>query len=65
MRGQWASYDSFDLVELIDEVKTRIKEPHRPNDTIHGAMIVGKDYYGTCGELRRFLENDDLKGDKN
>lgn len=61
MRGQWADYDSFNLVELIDELKTRIKPPFRVDDTLHGAMIVGKDYSGTCKELRKWLKNDDRK----
>lgn len=60
-RGQWISYDSFNLVDLIDELKTRIKEPFRADDTLHGMMIVGKDYYGVCKELREFLKNDDKK----
>lgn len=60
-RGQWSNYDSFDLIELIDEVKTRIKEPFRADDTIHGAMIVGKDYYGLKEELKHFLVRDDEK----
>ena len=63
MRGQWVSYDSFNLIELIDEVKTRIEEPFRVDDTIHGALIVGKDYYGLCKELREFLERDDKRQD--
>ena len=58
-RGQWINYDSFNLVELIDEVKTRIEEPFRIDDTLHGALIVGKDYYGLKKELKKFLIRDD------
>lgn len=64
MRGQYVKgydYNDWNLIELIDELKTRIEEPFRPNDTLHGAMIVGKDYYGTCEELRHFLIKDDMK----
>lgn len=61
MRGQWINYDNFNLIELIDEVKTRISEPFRINDVVHGALIIGKDYYGLCKELRGFLERDDKK----
>lgn len=61
MRGQWDNYDSFNLVELIDEVKTRVDEPFRVDDTLHGALIVGKDYDGLCKELREFLKRDDKK----
>ncbi|WP_252225212.1 MULTISPECIES: hypothetical protein [unclassified Clostridium] len=60
-RGQWTSYESFNLIELIEELKTRIKEPFRANDTLQGMMIVGKDYYGVCKELREFLIKDDKK----
>ena len=60
-RGQWANYDGFNLVELIDEVKTRIEEPFRVDDTLHGALIVGKDYYGLKEELKQFLIRDDEK----
>lgn len=59
MRGQWDNYDSFNLIELIDEIKIRIKEPFRVDDVIHGALIVGKDYDGLCKELRDFLVRDD------
>lgn len=61
MRGQWTYYNSFNLIELIDEVKTRIKEPFRVDYVVHGALIVGKDYYGLCKELRGFLERDDRR----
>lgn len=54
MRGQWTDYNCFNLIDLIDEVKTRVQEPHNADDIIHGAMIVGKDYFGTCKELRVF-----------
>ncbi|CEQ01657.1 Uncharacterised protein [[Clostridium] sordellii] len=67
MRRQYVEgydYQNWDLIELIDELKTRIKEPFRPNDTLHGAMIAGKDYYGTCNEIREFLIKDDLKVNK-
>lgn len=57
-------YKSYDLIELIDELKTRIKPPFRPNDTLHGAMICGKDYYGTCEILRDYLIEDDFKNMK-
>jgi hypothetical protein len=60
-KGQWVDYESFNLVELIDELKTRIKEPFRVDDTLHGMMIIGKDYYSVCKELREFLEKDDKK----
>jgi len=60
-KGQWTSYDSFNLIELIDELKTRINEPFRVNDTLHGMMIVGKDYYGLIKELQEFLKRDDKK----
>ena len=66
MRGQWIGYNDFNLVELIEEVKTRFEgfgcgANFRIDSTLHGAMIVGKDYYGTCEELRRFLESDDSR----
>lgn len=61
MRRQWVDYDSFNLVDLIDEVKTRLNPPHRADDILHGAIIVGKDYQGTCSELREFLSQDDVK----
>lgn len=61
MRGQWTSYDNFNLIDLIDEVKTRVNHPSRVDDILHGAMIVGKDYKGTCEELRNFLKDNDLK----
>jgi hypothetical protein len=60
-RGQWMSYESFDLVELIDELRTRIEEPFRPDDTLHSMMIGGKDYYQLIQELKDFLHNDDEK----
>ena len=64
--GQWINYDSFNLVELIDEVKTRVEEPFRSDDTIHGAMIVGKDYYGLKEELKKFLIRcDNIKNQAN
>lgn len=65
MRGQWINYDNFNLIDLIDELKTRINEPFRVDDTLHGALIVGRDYYGLCKELRDFLERDDNKGGNN
>jgi hypothetical protein len=60
-RGQWTSYESFNLIELIEELKTRIQEPFRVNSALHGMLIVGKDYCGTCKELRDFLTEDDKK----
>lgn len=63
MRGQWINYDNFRLVELIDEVKTRIVEPHNIEDVVHGALIVGRDYYGLCKELKDYLEKDDKKSE--
>jgi len=63
MRGQWINYDNFRLVELIDEVKTRITEPHNIEDIVHGALIVGRDYYGLCKELKDYLEKDDKKSE--
>jgi hypothetical protein len=60
-RGQWTSYDGFNLIELIEELKTRIKEPFRADDTLHGMLIVGKDYYGLIQELQDFLHRDDEK----
>lgn len=59
MRGQWVSYDSFTLIDLIDECKTRVKEPFRVDDILHGTIISGKDYNGICNQLKRFLERDD------
>jgi len=61
MRGQWIDYTSFNLTDLIDEVKTRVDEPYRADDILHGAMIAGKDYYGTCNEIKKFLIRDDTK----
>lgn len=61
MKGQRDNYDSFNLVELIDELKTRIEPPFRVDDTLHDAIIVGRDYHGTCKELRKWLEKDDRK----
>lgn len=58
-RGQWINYDSFNLVELIDELKTRIKEPFRVNATLHGMIIVGKNYDDICKKLREFIKDDD------
>lgn len=68
MRGQWVNYDNFNLVDLIDEVKTRFEPSFEPtfrvDSFLHGAMIVGKGYEGTCKELREFLKDDDLKHSK-
>lgn len=61
MKGQWTDYDNFNLIELIDEMKTRIKEPFRADDTLHGVLIAGKDYQGMCKKLRKFLTEDDNK----
>lgn len=44
MKGQWVDYDNFNVIELIDELKTRIKEPFRVDDILHGIMIGKKDY---------------------
>lgn len=63
MRGQWINYDNFNLIELIDEVKTRVNEPFRVDDILHGALIVGKNYQGMCKKLRRYLELDDKRED--
>jgi hypothetical protein len=60
-RGQWTSYESFNLIELIKELKTRIEEPFRADDTLHGMMIGGKDYYQLIQDLKDFLHNDDEK----
>lgn len=60
-RGQWVDYESFNLIELIDELKTRIEEPFRANDTLHGIMVSKKDYDTVCAELRDFLVEDDKK----
>lgn len=62
MRGQWVNYDSFNLTELIDELKTRIKEPFRVDDTLHGMMINRKDYYELRQMLIDFLIEDDKNG---
>ncbi|HCL4447174.1 TPA: hypothetical protein N2D16_002779 [Clostridium botulinum] len=64
MRGQWVDYDTFNLVDLIDEVKTRLNPPHRADDILHGAMIAGKNYKGACDELRKFLSQDDIESVK-
>lgn len=61
MKNQLESYDNFNLIELIDEVKIRIEEPFRVDNIVHGAMIVGKDYSGTCRELREFLKDDERR----
>lgn len=61
MRGQWIDYDNFNLIEIVDEIKTRVDEPFRVDDILHGALIVGKNYYGLCKELRNFLERDDMR----
>lgn len=60
-RGQWTSYDSFNLMDLIDELKTRVEEPFRADDTLHGMLIVGKDYYQLIQDIKNFLHNDDEK----
>lgn len=60
-RGQWSNYDNFDLIELIDEVKTRTNKPFRADDIVHGAMMVSKNYYGLKEELKKFLIGDDEK----
>lgn len=60
-RGQWTSYKGFNLVELIDEAKSRIKEPFKVDDTLNGMMIGGKDYYQLIQELQDFLLRDDEK----
>lgn len=64
MRGQWTTYDNFNLLELIDELKTRRLEPIRVDDILHGAIIIGKDYNSIKKELIHFLNEDDKK-DKN
>lgn len=61
MVEQYMAYSDWSLIELIDEVKVRVKEPFIAKHTLHGAMISGGDYYGTCNELRRFLIRDDIK----
>lgn len=63
MRGRWVSYDSFNLTELIDELKTRIKEPLRVDDILHGMMIGRKDYFEIRQTLIEFLIEDDKKGE--
>lgn len=67
-RGQWISYADFNLVNLIEELKTRFDNEMEVDSTLHGIIIVGKDYYGICKEIRDFLHNDDekwLKDNKN
>lgn len=61
MRGQWIDYDGFSLIELVDEIKTRAIPPHNPDDILHGALIIGKDYYGVKTQLIEYLESDDRK----
>lgn len=61
MRGQWTDYDSFNLVDLIEELNSRIEEPHRTDDILHGMMIVGGDYFGLCHEIKTYLIRDDKK----
>ena len=62
MRGQWIDYDSFNLIELIDEIKTRVNEPFRVDDILHGILMSSdKGYYNVCYELREFLKEDDRK----
>ncbi|EQB4340899.1 hypothetical protein ACYJ2U_001618 [Clostridium botulinum] len=65
MRGQWVDYDNFNLVNLIDEMRTRVNLAFRVDDILHGAMIAGKDYKGTCDELKNFLYQDDNKSIQN
>lgn len=60
-RGQWVSYDSFNLVDLIDELKTRFDNEMSVDSTLHGIIVVGKDYYGICKEIKDFLHRDDEK----
>lgn len=60
-RGQWMNYESFNLIDLIDELKTRIKEPFRADDTLHGMMIGGNDYYQLIQNIKDFLYSDDEK----
>jgi len=66
MRNEYVNYADFNMIELIDEVKTRIIPPFRADDILHGCIIVGKNYFDTCDELRNYLECDDKKekGDK-
>lgn len=60
-RGQWTNYESFNLIDLIDELKTRIIEPHRTDDFLHGMMIESKDYYSLKETIKEFLIDDDEK----
>ena len=59
MRGQWTDYNSFNLIDLIDELKTRVKEPHRTDDILHGMMIASGDYFRLCNEIKDYIEKDD------
>ena len=61
MREQWIDYDGFSLTELIDEIKTRVVPPRNPDDILHGALIIGEDYYGAKTQLIEYLESDDRK----
>lgn len=60
-RGQWTDYEGFNLIELIDELKTRIQEPHRVDDFLHGMMIKAKNYYSLKDTIKEFLLDDDEK----
>ena len=59
-KGQWmkGAYNNFDLIDLIDELKTRMDRPN-VESTLHGMIIVGKDYYGLRNELIKYLNEDD------
>lgn len=59
MRGQWTDYNSFNLIDLIDELKTRVKEPHRTDDILHGMMIASGDYFRLCNAIKDYIEKDD------
>lgn len=61
-KGQWVkgSYENFNLIDLIDELKTRMECPN-VESTLHGMIIVGKDYYGLRRELIKYLNEDDEK----
>lgn len=62
MRGQYENYDSFTVIELIDELKTRVKPLFRIDDILHGMLIVARgSYHGLHKCLREYLEEDDLR----
>ena len=62
MRGQYADYNSFNLIDMIDELKTRISDVQRVDNILHGMMVVTNNYHDLCSIFRDMLMEDDKKG---